>query len=88
MVNELEKLQTRNAPLRLAEFILELCPEESGAASITLPFSKHCLAARLKLKPETLSRAFTRLKQYGVVTDRGSNVTIESLGRLQELITN
>lgn len=88
MINELEKLQTRNAPLRLAEFILELCPEGSGEASITLPFSKHCLAARLKLKPESLSRAFTSLKQYGVVTDRGSKVTVESLGKLQELIAN
>ena len=88
MVNELEKLQTRNAPLRLAEFILELCPDVEGKASISLPFSKHCLAARLKLKPESLSRAFTSLKQYGVVTDRGSKITVENLDRLQELITN
>ena len=88
MINELEKLHTMNAPLRLAEFILELCPEENGTVSITLPFSKQCLAARLKLKPESLSRAFTSLKQYGVVTDRGSKVSVENLGRLQELITN
>jgi len=88
ITNELEKLHTRNAPLRLAEFILELCPEKNGAVSITLPFSKHCLAARLKLKPESLSRAFTSLKQYGAVTDRGLKVTVESLGKLQELITN
>jgi len=86
ITNELEKLHTRNAPLRLAEFILDLCPDESGAVSITLPFSKHCLAARLKLKPESLSRAFSSLKEYGVLTDRGSNVTVKNLDRLQILV--
>ena len=83
ITNELEKLHTKNAPVRLAEFILDLCPEESGALLITLPFSKHCLAARLKLKPESLSRAFASLKQYGVVTDRGAKITVEDIGKLQ-----
>ena len=87
MTTELEKLNTRNAPLRLAEFILDLCPEESGAANITLPFSKHCLAARLKLKPESLSRAFASLKQHGVETDRGAQVTVENIGRLQLFVS-
>ena len=86
MVSELEKLQTRNAPLRLAEFILELCPEECDMADIALPFSKHCLAARLRLKPESLSRAFSSLKQYGVVTDRGTKITVENISRLQEVV--
>lgn len=83
ITNELEKLHTRNAPLRLAEFILDLCPDESGAVLITLPFSKHCLSARLKLKPESLSRAFASLKQHGVVTDRGAKITVEDIGKLQ-----
>lgn len=86
MINELEKLQTRNAPVRLAEFILELCPGESGSVLITLPFSKHCLAARLQLKPESLSRAFASLKEYGVVTDRGAKVTVDDIDRLQILV--
>ena len=83
ITNELEKLHTRNAPLRLAEFILDLCPEKNGAVLITLPFSKHCLAARLKLKPESLSRAFASLKPQGVVTDRGAKITVENIGKLQ-----
>jgi CRP/FNR family transcriptional regulator, dissimilatory nitrate respiration regulator len=86
MVNEIEKLHTRTAPLRLAEFILELCPENSEEAFISLPFSKHCLAARLKLQPESLSRAFTSLKQYGVKTDRGTKITVENIGKLQDLV--
>jgi len=83
ITNELEKLHTMNAPLRLAEFILDLCPEKSGAGLITLPFSKHCLAARLKLKPESLSRAFASLKQQGVETDRGAKITVDDIGRLK-----
>ena len=55
-------------------------------ADIALPFSKHCLAARLRLKPESLSRAFSSLKQYGVVTDRGTKITVENISRLQEVV--
>ena len=86
MVSELEKLQTRNAPLRLAEFILELCPQECDMVDIALPFSKHCLAARLQLKPESLSRAFSSLKQYGVVTDRGTKITVGNISKLKEVV--
>ncbi len=83
ITNELEQLHTRNASLRLAEFILDLSPEKSGAVLITLPFTKHCLAARLKLKPESLSRAFASLKQQGVETDRGAKITVDDIGRLK-----
>ena len=86
MVGEMEQLQTRNAPFRLAEFVLELCPENCDMAIITLPFSKHCLAARLKLKPESLSRAFTSLRQQGVTTDRGTKITVENTDRLREFV--
>jgi CRP-like cAMP-binding protein len=86
MVNEMEQLQTRNAPLRLAEFILELCPEDCDMAILALPFSKHCLAARLKLKPESLSRAFTSLRQQGVTTDRGTKITVENIDKLREFV--
>ena len=86
MVNEMEKLRTQSAPFRLAEFILELCPDNIDKTVLTLPFSKHCLAARLKLKPETLSRAFISLKQCDVATDRGTKITIGDINKLQEFI--
>ena len=86
MVNEMEKLRTQSAPFRLAEFILELCPDNIDETVLTLPFSKHCLAARLKLKPETLSRAFISLKTCGVTTDRGTKITISNVEKLQEFI--
>lgn len=86
MVSEMENLQTRSARKRLAEFILELCPVNCDMATLALPFSKHCLAARLKLKPESLSRAFTSLRQCGVATDRGTKITVENIERLQEFV--
>jgi hypothetical protein len=43
-----------------------LAPVEHGCCVIALPYDKNLIAARLGLKPESLSRAFANLRSVGV----------------------
>jgi len=76
-------------PARLARYLLALADEqlEPAARTVRLPTSKRELAARLGTVPETLSRAFDRLKRGGVLRMSGDHVFIEILdaGTLQRL---
>ncbi|MGB0681964.1 MAG: Crp/Fnr family transcriptional regulator [Magnetovibrionaceae bacterium] len=67
---------------RLATFLLSL-PEQEGRNHVRLPFDKHLLAARLGMKPESLSRAFGKLKALGVTTE-GPLVRISDRQSLQD----
>ena len=67
----------------MAEFLLELCPVDSGACAVTLPYDKFLIAGRLGMKPESLSRSFSKLKTIGVHINR-NNAAIENIDRLRE----
>ncbi|MGM0562855.1 MAG: Crp/Fnr family transcriptional regulator [Pseudomonadota bacterium] len=86
MVNEREQIQSNSTAQRLARFLLE--HSGSGKApgqSFALPYDKTLLAARLAMKPESLSRAFARLREEGV-SSRGQWVTIEDRERLAAFV--
>jgi len=81
LMQQIEQLKARKSPERVAEFLLSLTDTQSGAASIALPFDKSLIAARLGMQPESLSRAFARLRSVGVMV-LGSEVKIEDVGSL------
>jgi len=83
LVNQVEQLQTRSSAQRLAQFLVSLAPVEAGSAVIALPYDKSLIAHRLGMKPESLSRAFARLRSQGVSTD-GNRVLVDDMTRLQE----
>lgn len=66
LVRQIEALKAHTGAQRIAEFLLELAPEESGGCVVELPYDKALIAARLGMKPESLSRAFHKLKNHGV----------------------
>jgi len=66
LVTQIEQLKAQSGPQRIAEFLLDLCPVEDGACAVTLPYDKVLIAGRLGMKPESLSRAFVRLRDVGV----------------------
>ena len=68
MVTHIEQLQARSTPQRLGEFLLGLTDVRTGPASIQLPYDKSLIAARLGMKPESLSRALAKLRKVGVTT--------------------
>ena len=50
-----------------------------------LPYEKALIANRLGMKPESLSRALTRLRPIGVTVDR-DHVLINDISRLTEYV--
>jgi CRP-like cAMP-binding protein len=82
LVERIEQLQVKSAPQRLADFLVRLCPQPSGAASVELPFAKALVAQRLGMRAETLSRAMGALRTVGV-SARGSRVAIGDVARLR-----
>jgi len=72
MVFQLEQLKAFSGAQRVAEFLVELCPVSEGACTITLPYDKTLIAGRLGMKPESLSRAFAKLRKYGVTVRQNS----------------
>lgn len=83
LTREVEQLQNRSSDQRLARFLLLLCHEDDGSCKIQLPYEKGLIATRLGMKPETLSRNFTKLKSCGVSVHRDV-VDIHDVGRLRQ----
>lgn len=84
LVEQIEQLKARSGAQRVAEFLLELCPEGVDSAKVTLPYDKVLIAGRLGMKPESLSRAFARLRAHGVRIEQ-SSAAIASVSRLRAL---
>ncbi|KUF10938.1 Crp/Fnr family transcriptional regulator [Pseudoponticoccus marisrubri] len=83
LVAQVEGLKARTGAQRVAEFLLELAECEEGACEVTLPYDKVLIAGRLGMKPESLSRAFSRLREHGV-TIRQNHATIRDVGALRD----
>jgi len=82
LMNQVEQLQTRSSAQRLAQFLVSLAPVATGAAVVALPYDKSLIAHRLGMKPESLSRAFARLRGQGVTAD-GNRMILSDVSRLR-----
>lgn len=82
LVAQVEALKAQTGAQRVAEFLLELanCPE--GACEVVLPYDKVLIAGRLGMKPESLSRAFVKLRDHGVII-RQNHALIADIGLLR-----
>lgn len=85
LVEQLEQLKAQTGAQRVAEFLLDLCQCESGSCTVELPYDKVLIAGRLGMKPESLSRAFARLKAVGVEIRR-NHARIESTAQLSDYV--
>lgn len=85
LVAQVEALKAQTGAQRVAEFLLELAPCTAGACEVTLPYDKVLIAGRLGMKPESLSRAFARLKEQGV-TIRQNLAQIEDVAALRDYV--
>ncbi len=82
MVRQIEQLKLQSGDERVAEFLIGLAEKDSGAADFALPFDKRVIANTLGIAQETLSRAFGRLRAFGVDVD-GAHVRIRDIGDLR-----
>ncbi|GAV31992.1 MAG: Crp/Fnr family transcriptional regulator [Anaerosomatales bacterium] len=78
-----------DVPERLARYLFQrsLAAGEATPEGLRVPLdmTKTELAASLGTVPETLSRAFARLRDDGVLTVRGSEVVVHDVGALARL---
>lgn len=83
LVRQIEQLKTQTGEQRVARFLAGLCPVDAGSYRIGLPYDKALIAGRLGMKPESLSRAFSRLKRIGVRIDRNA-AEVANVERLKQ----
>ena len=84
LVVQLEAVASRPSLQRLAQFLLRLCPGDSGACRIELPLDKNLIAARLGMQPETFSRGLAKLRRAGVESD-GAHLWVTSVPHLRAI---
>lgn len=87
LVQQVEQLKVQNGAQRVAEFLISLCPTDHGSCTIALPYDKVLIAGRLGLKPESLSRAFARLRPIGVDV-HAAKVEVRDVSKLRRLATD
>lgn len=86
LVAQVEQLKARSGVQRVAEFLTELAPlDAEGSCTVHLPYNKTLIAGHLGMKPESLSRAFARLRDHGVTIET-TNAVIEDIETLREIV--
>lgn len=86
LVRQIEELKAQTGAERLAEFLLALASVEDGPCIVMLPYEKSLIAGRLGMKPESLSRAFQRLRPLGVRIERDV-AHIADVARLSDFLS-
>ncbi|WBU61237.1 Crp/Fnr family transcriptional regulator [Paracoccus albus] len=89
LVEQVERLKARSGVQRLAEFLIDLAETGSNGVNgavpkLALPYNKALIAGQLGLQPESLSRAFAKLRDFGVHIE-GNTAQIDDLDRLREI---
>jgi CRP-like cAMP-binding protein len=84
LVQQVEQLKAQSGVQRVAEFLASLSLAERGHCALALPYDKMLIAGRLGLTPESLSRAFSKLKGVGV-TINASKVNVADIVALRRI---
>ena len=84
-IKEITELKLQSTTERLASYLAALAGSAHGHAVVRLPCEKRLLADRLGMEPATLSRAFAKLRDWGVETGRGDRVDITDVDALRQL---
>lgn len=85
LIQQIEQLKAHTGAQRIAEFLLSLAPVGEGSCTIALPYDKALIAGRLGMKPESLSRAFQRLRGVGVRI-RQNMASIDDVEKLDDFV--
>lgn len=83
-VNQVTQLSLKEVPSRLAAYLL-LMADSGEAETVNLDMSKGQVAAYLGTIQETLSRAFRRLEEQGLITVNGRSIVLRDRPGLERL---
>lgn len=93
LLNEIESLTLRDSRYRVINFLVNLLPDDAQpGATVHLPAQKGAIAARLSIRPETLSRTLRMLSEENLIAVHGDNIVahapdeLKTVVRLQEPI--
>lgn len=84
LVQQVEHLKVQSGVQRVAEFLASLALANQGKSAMALPYDKVLIAAQLGLTPESLSRAFARLRTAGVAID-AAQVVVKDVAKLRQI---
>ncbi|PLX37833.1 MAG: cyclic nucleotide-binding protein [Hyphomicrobiales bacterium] len=85
LIREIEEIRGMSGTQRVAQFLLSLGDEANGQMIVRMPFEKNLIANRLAMTPYSLSRAFSKLRDFGVRIDH-STAEISDVSALRALI--
>ena len=85
LVGQVEQIKAQTGAQRVAGFLIKLCHCDGGSCMVTLPYDKALIAGRLGMKPESLSRAFAKLKDLGVHMSR-HHARIDDMDTLSQFV--
>ncbi|HEX6969865.1 MAG TPA: Crp/Fnr family transcriptional regulator [Micromonosporaceae bacterium] len=84
LIRDVEAYSLRSGIQRVVGFLLhEAGGESAGTVTLTLPTTKHVLASRLNIAPETLSRILRDLSAEGLISVEGRRITLRDIPRLE-----
>lgn len=84
MVREIDELTLHNANYRFITYLLQ--QERTGPNRVDLNVPKQVIASRLSIKPETLSRILSRLRDRGLIRVDGETITFTDEAGLRALL--
>jgi CRP-like cAMP-binding protein len=83
LIHEIDTLTLHSGTCRVASYLLEQAPRDQ--ACFDLDIAKSVIAARLSIKPETLSRIIKSLRQQRIISIVGNKITIHDRQALKRL---
>lgn len=84
LMQHVEQLKAQTGVQRVAGFLASLAPVDRGRCVIALPYDKGLIAARLGLRPSSLSRTFAKLRSVGVAV-HAAHVDVAEVAKLRRL---
>lgn len=83
LIQQIADLKLKTTAQRLGGFLLGLTPVTKGQAIVRFPYDKKVVARKLGMKPESLSRALSKLRRYGVISAADNVATIADVASLR-----
>lgn len=86
LIHDVEDYSLHSSTQRVIGFLLQLAASTpaNGSVIFELPASKHVIASRLNLTPETLSRILHSLSETGLIAVKGRHITVQDMARLRQ----
>jgi len=85
LIQDVEDYSLHSSTQRVIGFLLQLADtSRGGRVEFELPASKHVIASRLSLTPETLSRILHHLSDSGLIGVKGRRITVAEVARLKQ----